>query len=247
MFQGGGAVPKSSIELVLTSSPETKVVLVVTTVFSLLSWFVIALKWWQFRRLRRQADKFFNELERTTRLQEAYHAVMKLPPSPYNRLFREGLSFFSELRPGGLKEEAGVNRTTLTMTQLEALKMVLGKEVAAERDLMARFIPWLATIGSVSPLLGLLGTVLGVMAAFIGIASKGSGNISAVAPGVAEALIATAAGLFAAIPAVIAYNYFLTRIRTTSFRLDSVTIELLSSLSSTVSKGKKSVPFGVQG
>ena len=78
--------------------------------------------------------------------------------------------------------------------------MVLGKEVAAERDLLGHYIPWLATIGSVSPLLGLLGTTLGIINAFTGIATKGSGNLAAVAPGVAEALVATFAGLAAAIP-----------------------------------------------
>jgi biopolymer transport protein TolQ len=88
----------------------------------------------------------------------------------------------------------------MSPTHVEAMKMVLSKEIAAERDLMARFVHWLATIGSVSPLLGLMGTVLGVMDAFIGIAIKGSGNISAVAPGVAEALVTTVAGLATAIP-----------------------------------------------
>ena len=150
-------VPRSAVELVLTASTETKVVLVITAVFSLVSWFIIMLKWWQFRRLNKQADRFFAEMERTTRLQEAYHAVMKQPPSPYNRLFREAITFYSELRPGALREERGADRSTLTPTQLEALKMVLGKEVAAERDLLGHYIPWLATIGSVSPLLGLLG------------------------------------------------------------------------------------------
>ena len=130
-------------------------------------------------------------MERTTRLQDAYHAVMKQPPSPYNRLFREAITFYSELRPGALREERGADRSSLTMTQLEALKMVLGKEVAAERDLLGHYIPWLATIGSVSPLLGLLGTTLGIINAFTGIATKGSGNLAAVAPGVAEALVAT--------------------------------------------------------
>jgi biopolymer transport protein TolQ len=88
---------------------------------------------------------------------------------------------------------------------------------------------------------------MGIIDAFREIGTQGTASISAVAPGVAEALIATAAGLFAAIPAVIAYNYFLTRIRGTAFRLDSVTIELLSSLSTSVSKTKKPVPVGVQG
>ena len=228
ILQVGGAVPSSAFELIRISSFETKIVLVVIGVFSLISWFIIVLKSWQFRRVRRQADRFFAELERSTRLQEAYHMVMKQPPSPYNRLFREGLSFYSELRPGALREEA--KRVTLSTTQLEALKMTLAKEIAAERDLMARFISWLATIGSVSPLLGLLGTVLGVMDAFIGIASKGSGNISAVAPGVAEALVTTVAGLAAAIPAVIAYNLYVNRLGLFAGELEGFSNELVGTM-----------------
>ncbi len=230
MLQSGGAVPSSTLDLVLTSSLETKVVLVITALFSLISWFIIILKWWQFRRLNKQADRFFGEMERATRLQEAYHSVMKQPPSPYNRLFREALTFYSELKPGALREERGADRTSLTATQLEALKMVLGKEVAAERDLLGHYIPWLATIGSVSPLLGLTGTVLGVMDAFIGIASKGSGNLAAVAPGVAEALIATFAGLVAAIPAVIAYNLYVNRTRLFAGELEGFANELIGTM-----------------
>src|SRR5439155_250964 len=181
------AIPTTPWELVLTSSRETKFVLAILVVFSLVSWYLIALKWWQFRRMRQQADRFMTEIERAARLEDAYHAAMRLPSSPYNRLLREGMHFFGELKPGGLKADGPIAppQATLTTTQLEALRMVLAKEVAAERDAAARFIPWLATFGSVSPLLGLLGTVLGVMDAFIGIAVGGSGNIAAVAPGVA--------------------------------------------------------------
>jgi biopolymer transport protein TolQ len=224
-----GALPSSSWDLVLHSSPETKVVLAITVAFSLVSWFVIVLKWWQFRRVRRQADRFFGLLERTTRLKDAYHSVMKLPPSPYHRIFREGLGFFSELRPGALREDAKA-QASLSSTQLEALKMVLSKEVAAERDLMARFVSWLATIGSVGPLLGLLGTVLGVMDAFIGIAARGSGNIGAVAPGVAEALVTTVAGLATAIPAVIAYNLYVNRLGLFAGELEGFANELVGSM-----------------
>lgn len=232
MLQAGAALPSNSWDLVLHSSVETKVVLGITVVFSLVAWFIIGLKWWQFRRARGQANRFFGVLERTTRLRDAYHQVMKLPPSPYTRIFREGLSFFADLRPGILRDDASPNAATgtLTPTQLEALKMVLGKEVAAERDLMARFISWLATIGSVGPLLGLLGTVLGVMDAFIGIAAKGSGNIGAVAPGVAEALITTVGGLATAIPAIMAYNLFANRLGIFTGELEGFANEMVGTM-----------------
>ncbi len=213
--------------------------LAILVVFSLVSWYLIFLKWWQFRRLRRQADRFMTEIEKAPRLSDAYHAAMRLPASPYNRLLREGVNFFSELRPGGLRGGAGggaaggvamETERALTTTQLEALRMVLAKEVAAERDAMARFIPWLATFGSVSPLLGLLGTVLGVMDAFIGIAVGGSGNIGAVAPGVAEALVTTVMGLAVAVPSVMAYNFFVNRLGLFAGELEGFAQEIIGTM-----------------
>lgn len=232
LAQVGRAVPTTPWELVLTSSRETKFVLAILVLFSLVSWYLIFLKWWQFRRMRRQADRFMAGIERAPRLDDAYHAAMRLPSSPYNRLLREGINFFSELKPGGLKENAAtqVTHATLTMTQLEALRMVLAKEVAAERDAAARFLPWLATFGSVSPLLGLLGTVLGVMDAFIGIAVGGSGNIAAVAPGVAEALVTTVAGLAVAVPSVMAYNLFVNRLGLFAGELEGFAQEIIGTL-----------------
>jgi biopolymer transport protein TolQ len=230
MMQVGGALPTSPWELVTTSTPPTKAVLLVLAFFSVLTWFLIVLKLWQFRRVRRQGERFFNALERTTRLEDAYHAVMKLPPSPYSRILREGVNFFAELRPGALQASADAGMTALTTTQLEALRLMLIKEVGAERDLMARYLPWLATMGSVSPLLGLLGTVIGVMNAFLGIASGGSGNISAVAPGVAEALVTTVAGLVVAIPAVMAYNILVSRLGLFAGELEGFTHEIVGTL-----------------
>ena len=230
LLQVGGAIPRSSLELLKMSSFETKVVLAITLLFSVVSWFIIGLKWWQFRRIRQQADRFFTELERTTRLQEAYTVLMKQPSSPYNRLFREGMSFYNELRPGVLREDPSASKTSLSMTQLEALKMVLGKEVSAERELAMHLVPWLATVGAVGPLLGLLGTVLGIMDAFIGIAAKGSGNIAAVAPGVAEALITTVAGLATAIPAMMAFNYYVPRVRVFAGELEGFANELIGTM-----------------
>jgi len=241
LLQVGKAIPTTPWELVTTSSTATKIVLGVIAVFSLISWFLIVLKWWQFRRVRRQGDRLFAELERTGTLQEAYHAAMKLPASPYARLLREGVNFFADLNRTGRPETVGggVERpsgalarpaSALTGTQVEVLRMVFAKEIAAERDLIARSIPWLATIGSVSPLLGLLGTVLGVMDAFIGIATHGSGNIGAVAPGVAEALVTTVAGLAVAIPAVIAYNIFVARLALYGGELEGFAYEIIGTM-----------------
>lgn len=229
MLQVRGAVPTTPWELIMSSSTATWVVMGVLAFFSLLSWFLIVLKWWQFRAVRRQGDRFFSQLERTTRLEEAYHAVMKLPPSPYGRVLREGVNFFSELRPGVLRE-TDASAAPLTVTQLEVLRLMLAKEIGAERDAMARFIPWLASIGSLSPLMGLLGTVLGVMDAFIGISTGGSGNISAVAPGVAEALVTTVFGLAVAIPAIFAYNIFANRLGLFAGELEGFAHEIIGTM-----------------
>ena len=106
MMQVTGAIPTSSWELLTNASPATKLILAVLAFFSLMTWFFIALKLWQFRRVRRQGDRVFAALERTTRLEDAYHAVMKLPASPYGRILREGINFFAELRPGALQATA---------------------------------------------------------------------------------------------------------------------------------------------
>lgn len=228
--QIGGALPTSPWELVVIASTPIRIVLAVLVVFSIVSWFVIIMKWWQFRKVAREADRFFAELERTPRLDAAYRAVMKLPQSPYRRLLKEGVNFFSELRPGALQQTQGPKQEALSVTQLEVLRMMLAKEVGAERDLMARFIPWLATFGSVSPLLGLMGTVIGVMNTFLGIAAGGSGNIAAVAPGVAQALVTTVFGLAVAIPSVIAYNVLVNRLGLFAGELDGFAQEIVGTL-----------------
>jgi biopolymer transport protein TolQ len=107
---------------------------------------------------------------------------------------------------------------------------LLDADASDERDRLGRFLPWLATIGSVSPLIGLLGTVLGVIEAFLGIASKGSGNLSAVAPGVGEALTATAAALAVAIPATFGYNIFAARLNRFDGRLERFSTSVIALL-----------------
>ena len=221
--------PRTAFEMIVGATLPTLIVLSVLLIGSLWSWGLILQKSRQFRHVRRQGDQFLDHMERAQRLEDAYRAILALPDSPYGRVFRQGVNFFSELRPGALREGAPPS-PGLSLTQLEALRLVLEKEEAEERDELARGIQWLAVIGSVSPLLGLAGTVIGVMNAFLGITASGSSNIMAVAPGVAEALITTVAGLFVAIPAVIAYNVFVGKLNLVSGELEGFSSEFIGTL-----------------
>jgi biopolymer transport protein TolQ len=229
VLQGGvGAMP-DNMRILLGGSASTRVVLVVLTLFSIVSWVLIVWKWWQFRNLRRDGTRFVQAIERSQRLEDAYKTAMRLPETPYTRIFRQGANFFSELRPGALRENAAP-QPGLSETQLHALWLVLEKVQDEERDALSGGMVWLAIIGVVSPLLGLLGTVLGVMNAFLGISRTGAANIASVAPGIAEALTTTAFGLVAAIPAAIAYNYYVTRLDRFSGELDGFASEFIGTL-----------------
>jgi biopolymer transport protein TolQ len=221
--------PTTAWDMILGGTLATKIVLLVLLSFSLLSWWLIFWKWRHFRGVRAQGDHFLNEMEKAQTLEEAYKAVLALPESPYRRVFRQGVNFFSELRPGGLRE-GGPVQDGLSLTQLEALRLTLEKEESEERDELAHGLTWLAIIGSISPLLGLMGTVIGIMNAFLGITATGSTNIGAVAPGVAEALVTTVAGLAVAIPAVIAYNHFVARLNLVSGEMEGFSSEFIATL-----------------
>jgi biopolymer transport protein TolQ len=214
--------------MVVGGTLPTLLVLATLGAFSIGSWVVILWKARQFKEVRRLGDQFLDAMERARGLDDAYQAILSLPDSPYSRVFRQGLNFYSELRPGSLRE--GSNPDGLTTPQLQALNLVLDNEVNGEREEMAHGLPWLAIIGSISPLLGLMGTVIGVMNAFLGITASGSTNIGAVAPGVAEALITTVVGLAVAIPAVIAYNWFVARLNLVTGELEGFSSEFIGTL-----------------
>mgnify|MGYP001150379312 CR=1 FL=1 len=222
--------PTTAWDMVIGGTLPTQIVLLVLLVFSLLSWWLIFWKWKQFRMVRFQGDHFLDEMEKAQTLEEAYKAVLALPESPYRRVFRQGVNFFSELRPGALREGSEVGQDGLTLTQLEALRLVLEKEESDERDELANGLTWLAIIGSISPLLGLMGTVIGIMNAFLGITATGSTNIGAVAPGVAEALVTTVVGLAVAIPAVIGYNHFVAKLNLVTGEMEGFSSEFIGTL-----------------
>ena len=220
--------PQNIADMIIGASPPTHVVLAVLALFSILSLWVILSKVRRFRAVRREGDEFLARLDRVSSLGEASEAVLTLPESPYARLFRAGLNFFAELSPGALGGSS--HATGLSLTQLEALRLVMDKVEAEEIDELGHGLNWLAIIGSVSPLLGLMGTVIGIMNTFLGITTSASTNISAVAPGVAEALITTVAGLSVAIPSVIAYNHFASRLNLVLGELEGFASEFIGTL-----------------
>ena len=225
-LQVGAAIPQSPMELITASSSATKFVLAVLVILSLLSWTVMVAKWIEFRRAEQNGIAFMQAFERTHTLDEAAEISDRSPPSPQKGVMTRATRFIQETQPALAASEE--RRARLSASQVEALRQVLDSASGAVRDQLGRFVPTLATIGSVSPLIGLLGTVLGIIEAFLGIATKGSGNIGAVAPGVAEALIATAAALSVAIPAVFGYNIFAHRLNRFDGELDGFGSELIA-------------------
>ena len=226
LLQVGGALPTTPWELVTSSTTVTKAVLLFLVLLSLVSWTIMFLKWREFSRVDSASHTFVREFEHVARLDEADGLAGRSTPGPFTRVFDRAMQFLAETKPA--LSQTPERSARLSGSQVEALRLVLDSETNHERDRLGRFINWLAIIGSVSPLIGLLGTVLGVIDAFVGIATKGSGNIGAVAPGVAEALIATAAALAVAIPAVFGYNIFANRLNRLDSQLEGFGSELIA-------------------
>lgn len=213
----------------------SKVVLLLLFLFSIVSWAIIFMKWRAFSTADRMDQQFMGLLAKAKDLDDLCRQVRRMESSPAAVLFEGVMDRVTGLRnqDGG----SGADRQLIERTAAHLSHSQLSR--------LESYLPFLATTGNITPFVGLLGTVMGIIDAFREIGAQGTASIAAVAPGVAEALVATAAGLFTAIPAVIAYNYFLSRIRRTAFRMDTVTIELMTSLSVPVVKAKP-IPVGAQ-
>ncbi|HEX5972873.1 MAG TPA: MotA/TolQ/ExbB proton channel family protein [Gemmatimonadaceae bacterium] len=217
LLQAAGAVPTSARDLILNSSTATQVVLVILVILSLISWAILLGVGRELGKALRGAGAFAREVERAPRLEAVGVAVKHATPNAAHRLLVRALQFTDE-SSARASDAVAQHSPTAAASRVETLSLVLDAESLSERDRLGRFLPWLATIGSASPLIGLLGTVLGIISAFVGIATSGSGNLAAVAPGVAEALVATAAALAVAIPATFGYNILANRLN----RLDNL-------------------------
>jgi biopolymer transport protein TolQ len=206
-------------------------ILFVLSIFSVISWGIIVNKFRRFGRIRQEESQFLQLYERNPIDQQTLrNQAHRLPYSPssavylgiIDRLPASSDIFTSQPPLEPQPADRSPNRHYLEKVAQYIIQNQINHQEA--------YLPFLATTGNLTPFIGLLGTVLGIINAFREIGVQGSASIAAVAPGVSEALVATAAGLFAAIPAVMAYNYFLSRIRKMAFRVEAFTIEFLNTV-----------------
>lgn len=222
-------MPFSAMGTVASLGLVSKLVLFVLFVFSVVSWAIIIAKWRASSVADREEQRFLSVYAKTQDRDELRRQARRLTASPSAIVF---LGIMDRLAPDRDGEAAGRRGESEEppAPDRQYLDRVIGHVMQGQISRQEAYLPFLATTGNITPFIGLLGTVLGIIDAFQEIGKMGTASIAAVAPGVAEALVATAAGLLTAIPAVIAYNYFLTRIRKSVFRAESFSIEFMNAL-----------------
>jgi biopolymer transport protein TolQ len=209
-------------QLLTNTGPVARLVLLMLLAFSILSWAIIFLKFRTFRAAQRESLEFLKVFRQSKKLSEIRAFCRTLKESPLPEVF---LSGYREIESQAtMIENPGKPR----IRSLEAVRRALQMGASTELGRLEKWLVWLATTGAVTPFVGLFGTVWGIIDAFHGLATAGTASLHSVAPGIAEALITTAAGLFTAIPAVIAYNIFLQRIKEFGTQMDDFALEFLN-------------------
>ena len=206
-------------EMLSNTGPVAKLVLLLLLLLSIISWAIILTKWSLLRRARLQSGRFVRAFRKAQRLQDVAAVAEQFRPSPLVGVFEGG---FEELK----RQLASVG----ALRNLLAVQRGMQSGASEEITRLERNMPWLAITAAVSPFVGLFGTVWGIIDAFQGLGTAGAATLRAVAPGISEALITTAAGLAAAIPAVIAYNLIGASIREFAARSDDFALEVLNAV-----------------
>jgi biopolymer transport protein TolQ len=207
----------SLIDLLLRASIIAKVVLIILLLFSLASWVIIFSKWRALSKAEQSNRSFLSRFRSRSKLSDMLTEAENAKDSPVARIFLAG---YEEIT--GQMGGAGAIRS------LESVNRVLQSATIAEVTRLERSLGWLATTANASPFIGLFGTVVGIVIAFQGLSAATASSIQSVAPGIAEALIATAAGIAAAVPAAIFYNYLLNKVKSLTAMMDRFALELLN-------------------
>ena len=229
---GAGEVHTDIIYLVTHADLFAQVVLAILLLFSAVSWGIVLYKFWQFGRASRQSSAFLDVFRKSSKFSEVQAVCRTLSASPLVGLFQAGYTELnSQLRATGNPEPAKPVATAVrpTLKSLDGVDRALLRATTVEMTKLEHRLTFLATTAGITPFIGLFGTVLGIMGSFQGIgAAQGSTSLAVVGPGIAQALIATAAGLFAAIPAVYFYNYYTTRVKHFAADMDDFSLEFLN-------------------
>jgi biopolymer transport protein TolQ len=213
------------LDLVLSAGPVAKAVLAILLVFSIVSWALVVEKWWHFRRVKRDTLGFLKVYRDGRRSSAVAGAAKKHRESPLAQLYTAAYQEITGL------DEPLVEAAEFGPDSAEAADRAMRRAAMLEVARLERYLPFLATTASAAPFIGLFGTVWGIMTAFHGIGIQGSASLAVVAPGISEALIATAFGLAAAIPAVIAYNFFINRVKHWAAEMDAFILDFLNVVS----------------
>lgn len=237
--EAGEAAPAGAslgvIDLIAQSTTVSKLVLLLLAVMSVSSWAIILYKSWTFQRLQRQSASFLDVFRRSNKFSEVQAVCKSLKESPLVGLFQSGYAeLTAQLRQGQPALEAvgggpiASGTTRPTLKSLPAVDRALLRASVVEVNKLEKRIPFLASTASVAPFIGLLGTVWGILIAFQEIGATGSTDLAAVGAPIAEALIATAAGLFAAIPAAYFYNVLTLKVKLFASEMDDFALEFLN-------------------
>ncbi len=218
---------------VIEADPVVKGVLLLLLAMSAVCWAIIAVKYLAIRKAQKETARFSEIFWNSRTLEAVYQASEGHRSSPLAAIFRAGYVELSKvLKTNRSKAEVSKDEHTVSLREsgggLENVARSLRRARTSEITQLESMIPFLATTGSTAPFIGLFGTVWGIMHTFMGIHAKGATNIAVVAPGIAEALIATAVGLFAAIPAVVFYNHFVTKIKRLSSAMENFSADFLN-------------------
>lgn len=229
----GGNFHGSLLSMILDAGGMVQFVLLLLLFFSVVSWAIILMKYKMMKKVKKENELFLEAYMKSNKLSDILPESKKFGNSNIAEVFQAGYSELIKITkmmrgsvPGKEGEESG--STPVEMRGIDNVERAMNRACSSEATKLESALGFLATTGSASPFIGLFGTVWGIMDTFKSIGARGSATLAVVAPGISEALIATAAGLAAAIPAVIFYNYYLNRIKTMSVEMDNFASELLN-------------------
>jgi len=229
--QADVTAPKGILDILMdTNSYVVIAVLVLLALLSLMSWYIIGYKWFYLRRVHKESLKFLEVFWESKRLDNIFQSAEQFPKAPVSQVFKAGYIELSKLKKRD-QSDGSANPNDSMRVQLSGIENVdrsLRRATSTEMTQLEAMVPFLATVGSTAPFIGLFGTVWGIMAAFVNIDSAGAAGLDVVAGPIAEALIVTAAGLFAAIPSVVFYNIFVNRIRVLGAEMENFSSDFLN-------------------